>query len=944
MSPSPHKHELCTQPGDAGNPAAAARTVISHDGVSDVRNGLEVTLPVDPATMGAAAHTRGASIGRFVVIEALGQGAMGIVLGAYDPDLDRKVALKLLRPGAYGASSVEGRERLKREARAMAKLSHPNVLTIHEVGEIEGGLFLATELAAGGTLHAWRLAEPRGWQQILHKYLLAGRGLAAAHAAGLVHRDFKPTNVLLDKDDTPRVADFGLVVMGSAAPTTGTDAPASSDITLTETGTMLGTPAYMAPEQHGRGEVGPAADQFAFCVAMWEALHDAPPFEGTTAVTIADNVRANRVIEPRDSEVPEWLRIALRRGFAVDPADRWPSMDALLAELSRDPAAERSKRLAIGAAIASVVVIAGVIGYLVTRGAGETQCENMDRQLAGIWDPARAAAVRAAFAKSDRPQAADTFERFAKQLDAYTEQWVDARRTACEATRVHGDQSAELLDLKVACLDRRLIAVDALVDVYSEPPAGDALDRAVSSAFALAPLEPCADAEALRAAFPPPTDAVTRDRVGAARQQIASAKALAESGQYPRARNAGREALTAAEATRYAPVLAEALHRQATLERLAGDAKAAEALLERALIAGATARDDVLVAEIWSELVYVVGHMLGRPAEAMKMKTPATAALKRANDDAITEGNMIANFGRVLMVDSKWAEAQKTLEQALVIKERTSGPDSHDVARLLISLATTYQEQGNLEEALVHIERALAIFKATYGPEHPMVAGTLNNRATVYEAQGKYEESLAGHQQVLAMMIRMVGDDHPYVADSYQNIGQTYRVMGKLDLAREHIEKALAIQRVKLGEDHPELAQNIVNLGILDMDLDRFESARAHFEHAVKIFEAAKLETGTEAGYAINGLASALYSLGRYPEALAMAERLYKLREAEDGQSINLTQAKFALGRALLATGRDQPRALALLAKARTEYQTEGGPMLQNRLQLVEDALAKHKR
>ena len=901
---------------------------------------LEETLPF--AGVGEAPNA--GTIGRFVVLDLLGQGAMGIVIGAYDPELDRKVAIKLLRPGAYGAvdSAGAGRERLQREARAMAKLSHPNVLAIHEVGEIDGQLFLATELAPGGTLQQWQLAEPRGWRDVLARYVQAGRGLAAAHAVGLVHRDFKPANVLLDKDGNARVADFGLVAVDRAV-TPEEPAAASIDPALTQSGALVGTPAYMAPEQVSRGAVGPAADQFSFCVALWGALHGAAPFAGSIASTIVENVRANRIVEPRDSDVPEWLRAVLRRGLAFDPAERWPSMDALLSELTRDPAAERARRLAIGATIGTVVVLIGAIGYLATR-SDESRCEDMGRTLAGVWDADRMASVRAAFARSGRSDAADVFERFAKQLDVYTSRWIDARRAACEATHVHGDQSTELLDLKVACLDRRVVALSALVDVYREPPTGEMLDRAVPATFALAPLEPCADVDALRAAFPPPSDPATRAKITTARQQLAAAKALGESGQYPRARTAGQQALAVAEATEHPPVIAEALHRQGTLEGLAGDGKAARALFERALLAAATAHDDILVAQVWTELIYVVGQLLARPADGLAMKTAALTALRRADNDPVTEGNLISNLGRVLIADSKWAEAQQQLERALAIKERTSGPDSPDVGRLLLSLGIAYDQQGDSERSLAVYGRARKIFETAYGPRHPLVAAAIANRAAVLAETDRLDEAIAGHQQVLAILIETVGPKHRNVADTHQNLGQTYRTMGKPDLAREHVEKAIAIQREILGEDHPDLAQNITNLGIFEMDADHYEPARAHFVRALEIYKAAGMGDGTEALYALTGLESAYYYLKRYADALAISERILKLREAEGGLDVNVAHAQLAVGRNLLALGRDRARALDLMAKARATYQAEAGPLLESRLKELDDALRTHGR
>ncbi|MCE9576147.1 MAG: serine/threonine protein kinase, partial [Deltaproteobacteria bacterium] len=271
----------------------------------------EATLPAE--TVGASVAT-GGRIGRYVVLEALGRGGMGVVIAAYDPDLDRKVAIKLLAGGEVASAATA---RLVREARAMARLVHPHVLAVHEVGVVDGRAFIAMEFAPGGTLREWCAREQPPWPVVLARCLQAGRGLAAAHAAGLIHRDFKPDNVLLAADGTARVADFGLVSGGddlAIAITDGaTSAAASIQGQLTQPGAQLGTPAYMAPEQFLGEPVGAAADQFAFCVTVWTLLHGERPFAGQTSATIAAAVVAGELVEPTvERGVPAWIRAALR--------------------------------------------------------------------------------------------------------------------------------------------------------------------------------------------------------------------------------------------------------------------------------------------------------------------------------------------------------------------------------------------------------------------------------------------------------------------------------------------------------------------------------------------------------------------------------------------------------------------------------------------------------
>jgi serine/threonine protein kinase len=276
-------------------------------------------------------------IGRFTVLRKLGEGGMGVVYAAHDQELDRHVAIKLLRTDASDVGPA--RARLLREARAMAKLSHPNVITIYDVGTIDTRVFIAMELVEGTTLRRWLKARPRTWRGVVERFSEAGRGLAAAHAAGLIHRDFKPDNVLVGDDGRVRVLDFGLArrvdLEEDEPPRPVVDSESSED-RLTVTGAIMGTPAYMAPEQWRGLVVDHRSDQFAFAVALWEGLFGERPFKGGGVHAIATHVLAGeRVKPPEDRPVPTWLLRVLERALSTDPADRFGSIDELLFVLSR---------------------------------------------------------------------------------------------------------------------------------------------------------------------------------------------------------------------------------------------------------------------------------------------------------------------------------------------------------------------------------------------------------------------------------------------------------------------------------------------------------------------------------------------------------------------------------------------------------------------------------
>jgi predicted Ser/Thr protein kinase len=391
---------------------------------------------------------------------------MGVVHCAFDPDLERRVALKVLRKTDRGD---EARTRLLREARALARLTHPNVVGVHEVGSVEGRDYVAMELIDGDTLDAWLKADKRSPREIVAAFMAAGRGLAAAHAAGLVHRDFKPHNVLRDQRGRIVVTDFGLA---RGVENTGAPQVPSGEVPreITVTGSLLGTPAYMAPEQWSSGPVGPAADQFSFCVALWEALTGERPFQGDDVEALKKQIcRGAAALDT--SKLPRRLRRPLRRGLDPDPAKRYPSMDALLAALTR---VERRPGVAF-AIIGAAIVIAAVIALIASGRSAEPSCERPVLDPASVWSRGQAAA----FARADQAPAAEA-------IDADLQKWQATRARACRATP--GVREPEL-----ACLDgvlARIAVVQRAVAAVQGAPRVDAGELMIDPAVCEAPRPP----------------------------------------------------------------------------------------------------------------------------------------------------------------------------------------------------------------------------------------------------------------------------------------------------------------------------------------------------------------------------------------------------------------------------------------------------------------------
>ena len=386
---------------DVTLPESSPAIAADRDGDTHAAPGLRPEVLADGAARRTKAMIHAAlfkatgeapTVGPYQVLKLLGEGGMGVVYAAYDDELERKVALKLIRGAAM--RRPDGRARTLREARALARLSHPNVVHVYQVGEVDDEIYVAMEFLTGPTLRAWLAAQPRTWREVLAVFRQAGEGLAAAHRQGVIHRDFKPANVIVGDDGRVRVLDFGLAhFFGLAgeegeAPTLGPVGEVT-DVLLTQTGAVLGTPAYMAAEQFAGGRGDAKTDQFSFCTALYEALYGQRPFVGDKLEVLASAVRDGRVQPVKGrNEVPLWLHRVVMRGLLPDPALRWPGMDALLGALCPPEARPRWGRIA-GAAGAAGVLLIGGMGYAFMREA-----------------PAPAAAAVAAAASAGQEEAA----------------------------------------------------------------------------------------------------------------------------------------------------------------------------------------------------------------------------------------------------------------------------------------------------------------------------------------------------------------------------------------------------------------------------------------------------------------------------------------------------------------------------------------------------------
>ncbi len=477
-----------------------------------VDGGLDRTPVVALRQALASDSAQGLRLGRYLLLERLGQGAMGFVYTAYDPELARTVALKVIRPELDGGKNRgAARARLIREAQAAARIEHPNLVAIYEVGQADDEAYIAMEYVKGQTVRTWMTAgtRPRPWRATLGVFLQAGAALAAAHRGRVLHRDFKPDNILLDDEGRARVVDFGLAVgvhdeLGTGdsrhdgeveaepgpARSLTTLAGSHLDLRMTMTGSVLGTPAYMAPEQHKSAKVDARADQYAFAASLYEALHGVRPFTARHMTGLLAAKRADKIEEGERAGVPRWLRAVVVRALASDPAARWPDMPAMLAALQANPT---RRRVAVGlAAFLSVGLIAGMAWQARQRAEIAAACVAEGQAIEALWTEPRVAEMRAAFAATGLPFAADSWRRVEQRIGGWVAAYADARAEMCRAGELEGRVEPAVLAQARACFDDRK---KALADATRDWSAADIqrVTRAPGMAANFAPLSECTD-------------------------------------------------------------------------------------------------------------------------------------------------------------------------------------------------------------------------------------------------------------------------------------------------------------------------------------------------------------------------------------------------------------------------------------------------------------------
>lgn len=859
-------------------------------------------------------------VGRFSIVGQLGSGGMGEVYLAHDSHLDRQVAVKLVHTkygGGSSASALSGASRrLLREAQSQARLSHPNVVQVYEAGVFHGRVFLAMELIRGTTLGAWVNARTekdgaKAWRPILDVLLAAANGLSAAHRAGLVHRDFKPANVLVGDDGRVCVADFGLArgvydeqnqtgvqtqtershrgaTTAKGGSRSARKAPdeteslrvrpsvrgtrSSREPRLTATGTVLGTPAYMSPEQHAanplESPVDARSDQFSFCVTAYEALYGARPFAGTNRPSLEFAIAEGRIEPPpRDTAVPTRVWRALRRGLAADPADRHPDLESLIAALAWKP----RWGLVIGAGLLLCGAVVGGALTFHTGNATSSRCAAAGASAQALWNPAVAASARQEFLSIDVPYAQESWARVHSRLSRYVRDLGAERAAACEATYERGERSEELFTLQSLCLERRAYAVRAFVE---ELQRGDSalVEHGVAIAASLPSVHSCRDGDALMLGVRPPEDPEVAAIVDDIRAQLARAWLRNRSARMAHARDIAELQLARTDDLSYPPIRAEALWMLGlALRDLSGpgDGKRAESLLGEAADLAERHRHDRLAAEVWLALSRLASAHHARMDTGHGYARRALAVSARVSEDSALYARALALQGELYRRERAFDEAEDSLRGALALVDKNS-VDQVQQVEIWHMLANTLYLRGRADSARDAYRQARVLSTEALGAQHPRALWLERDEATFLADIGQLDEAYQRLHRVADEWHTLYGPNDIRLGRAHLELANIDQQRGDLTRAERHARTGRDILLHNLPPEHIEHAESELVLALLAFRARAFERALAHNQRALALKVKALGEAHIDCVLIRLNISETLARLGRYKPALAL--------------------------------------------------------------------------
>ncbi|MFO0637007.1 MAG: tetratricopeptide repeat-containing protein kinase family protein [Nannocystaceae bacterium] len=699
--------------------------------------------------------------------------------------------------------------------------------------------------------------------------------------------------------------DFGLARAAAALPSRDSDdaerAAATAELSmvdrLTQTGALVGTPAYMAPEVLAGGLADARADQYALCVALFRALYGIPPYRGSSVASLLEAANAGQLERaPATILVPRWLHAAVRRGLQPDPTQRFASMDALLDALAHGR--RRRTRVIVGLAATAMVAV-GVTGWMWP--AGE-RCGDGGERVAAVWGPERHEATTTSFAATGLPDADAIAARVIGRLDAWSDGWRASHREACEGHRA-GRQSDALLDLRMVCLSRRLDELDATAAVLAAADR-DAVLHADELVAGLEAAARCDDIEQLlaRNLEPPPS---SRSQVEAARTQLARARAMQRAAQYDDARAVLEALVPEVEAAGFRPLAAELAYARGELRYDTGDAEAAATLLEQATFEAEAGSHDELAARAWTRLMFVQGYRLANRAASDAAARRAEAAVLRSGGRPELMANLLHDRGAVRMVRGEYEAALADQREALRLRLELEGPASIDVANAHQGLGNALVQLGRFDEALVEEQRAYDMLISLLGPRHPLAANALENLGAALTMAGRVTEARDRMLEALAIFEATLGPEHPHVAQVVFNLGWIHDASGDAEAALAAFERARAIDVPRLPPGNPLVGEYDASIGVAALKLGRLELAREHLERAQRIFEAALGPEHNHVARALNDQGLIATKQGRHDDAVALHQRALAIRrKALPSEHPEIADSLENLAQALLTAGR----------------------------------------
>jgi serine/threonine protein kinase len=849
-----------------------------------------VVVPLSPAPLLVAAGT---VVGRYRVVDKLATGGMGVVFRAYDPELSRHVALKIVQHGSVDlehlATVEEYEQRLLREAQALARLSHPNVVAAFDVGRFAGMLFIAMELIDGVSVRTWLMQGPRSRDEILHMLLEAGRGLSAAHRAGVVHRDFKLSNVMVSSEGRVQVVDFGLARTAETVVKVGPDsgppsalggdaASRSASGDLTRSGAIMGTAGYIAPEQFESGLSDERSDQFSYASAAFRALtgHSPYPAESLAGYRAA-LARGERAAWPKS--IPRALRRVIDRGLAIAPGDRYPSLAALLADLEK--AAHPPRPL-----LSLLAVALGLSALASTLAVRERMVERCDvdvKSFARVWNTRQLERTRAAFAESGNPRASDAVLLIASRLDDYASRWQAARQEACVAAHVRHEQSEHVLTLRNACLDGKLAQLGTLLGLFQHADAA-LVDRASEAVDSISQLRDCSDVATLLGESERLPDAEPqRAQFVELGQRYDTLLTTSATGRWPELLEQAEKLARDAESVGGRAIQARAMSQALlALERL-GRPEEVRELRQRTIELASDARVyDVVAYQAMRLLLRAIdGERFG---EAKAMLPLVDADVRLAGRPPPLQIRLLTYEAAIFSADREWQAAIDKLELARA-ECRQLGTEG------LRSCLGPQRELGFLhafrkDYATAHREltAAVELAKLAFGPRHPSVMNEYNNLAEILVRAGELDAAAQAltHSKELAATLpanRQTANIPQIEAMIVQGRGDAQAALPLFEEAARRLSEAY-------GERTVQAALGEYLLGNCLLSLNRPADALGHLTRSLELRRtlAAPRMLVAEASFAV---AEASWSVpGQRARARQLAQQALALFEGEGSSAV----------------------------------------------------------